>query len=200
MSEILPTASGFQQTYERIKAILSEARGRAYRAINTAMVAAYWEIGRVIVEEEQQGQQRAEYGKGLLVELSQRLTADFGKGFDRTNLQQMRAFYLAYQIRDALRHELSWTHYRLLLRVEKPEARAFYEAEAVNARWSTRELERQIHSLLFERLALSRDREGVLALAGKGHEIQQPTDLIKDPYVLEFTGTAPERAIPGIGS
>ena len=173
--------------------------GRAYRAINAAMVAAYWEIGRIIVEEEQKGQQRAEYGKGLLVELSQRLTADFGKGFDRTNIQQMRAFYLAYRIRDALRHELSWTHYRLLLRVERPEARAFYEAEAVNARWSTRELERQIHSLLFERLALSRDREGVLALAEKGHEIQQPADLIKDPYVLEFTGIPQQRGILGIG-
>jgi predicted nuclease of restriction endonuclease-like (RecB) superfamily len=188
MSGIQPTPSGFQQTYERIKAILSEARAGAYRAINAAMVAAYWEIGRVIVEQEQQGHQRAEYGKGLLVELSQRLTAEFGRGYDRTNLQQMRAFYLAYQIRDALRHELSWTHYRLLLRVEKPEARAFYEAEAVNSRWSTREMDRQIHSLLFERLALSRDREGVLALAEKGHEIQQPSDLIKDPYVLEFTG------------
>jgi len=100
----------------------------------------------------------------------------------------MRSFYLAYPILDAVRRELSWTHYRLLLRVDKPEARAFYEAEAVNARWSTRELERQIHSLLFDRLALSRDREGVLALAEKGHEIQQPSDLIKDPYVLEFTG------------
>jgi predicted nuclease of restriction endonuclease-like (RecB) superfamily len=188
MTENLPTLADFQQTYAQIKAILTEARNRAYRAINTAMVAAYWEIGRVIVEQEQQGQQRAEYGKGLLVELSQRLTADFGRGFDRTNLQQMRAFFLAYQIRDALRHELSWTHYRLLLRVEKPEARAFYEAEAVNSRWSTRELERQIHSLLFERLALSRDREGVLALAEKGQEIQRPSDLIKDPYVLEFTG------------
>jgi predicted nuclease of restriction endonuclease-like (RecB) superfamily len=178
MTENLPTLADFQQTYAQIKAILTEARNRAYRAINTAMVAAYWEIGRVIVEQEQQGQQRAEYGKGLLVELSQRLTADFGRGFDRTNLQQMRAFFLAYQIRDALRHELSWTHYRLLLRVEKPEARAFYEAEAVNSRWSTRELERQIHSLLFERLAL----------AEKGQEIQRPSDLIKDPYVLEFTG------------
>ena len=100
----------------------------------------------------------------------------------------MRAFYLAYQILDALRPELSWTHYRILLRVEKPEARAFYEVEAVNSRWSTRELERQIHSLLFERLALSRDKEGVQALAEKGHEIHQPSDLVKDPYVLEFTG------------
>ncbi len=188
MSELSPTPTGFQQTYERIRTILSEARARAYSAVNTAMVAAYWEIGRVIVEQEQQGQQRAEYGRGLLAELSERLSAEFGRGFDRSTLQHMRAFYLAYSICDALRPELSWTHYRLLLRVEKPEARAFYEAEAVNARWSTRELERQIHSLLFERLALSRDREGVLALAKKGHEVQQPGDLIKDPYVLEFTG------------
>ena len=161
----MPTPSCIQQTYQRIRSILSEARAGAYRAINAAMVAAYWEIGRVIIEEEQQGQQRAGYGKGLLVELSQRLSTEFGRGFDRTNLQQMRAFYLDYPIRDALRPELSWTHYRLLLRVDKPEARAFYEVEAVNSRWSTRELERQIHSLLFERLALSRDREGVLALA-----------------------------------
>ncbi|MHB1038130.1 MAG: PDDEXK nuclease domain-containing protein [Pirellulales bacterium] len=188
MSEILPTPSGFQRTYEQIKAILTDARNRAYRAINTAMVAAYWEIGRIIVEQEQQGQQRAEYGKGLLIELSQRLTADFGRGFDRSNLWHMRSFYLSYPILDAVRRELSWTHYRLLLRVEKSEARSFYEAEAVNSRWSTRELERQIHSLLFERLALSRDREGVLALAERGHDIQQPSDLIKDPYVLEFTG------------
>jgi predicted nuclease of restriction endonuclease-like (RecB) superfamily len=181
-------ARRIEQVYERVRAILQEARGRAWQAVNTAMVVAYWEIGRVIVEEEQGGTQRADYGRRLILDLSQRLTADFGKGFDRTNLQHMRAFYQAYPNRDALRRELSWTHYRLLLRVEKPEARAFYEAEAVNARWSTRELERQIHSLLFERLALSRDRAGVLALAQKGHEIQQPTDLIKDPYVLEFAG------------
>jgi len=188
MNDQLPTPSDFQQPYERIRAILSDARARAYRAINTAMVAAYWEIGRAIVEQEQQGQQRAEYGQALLEELSSRLKSEFGKGFDPSNLAKMRAFYLFYPILDAVRPELSWTHYRLLLRVEKPEARAFYETEAVNARWSTRELERQIHSLLFERLALSRDQEGVLALAEKGHEIQQPSDLIKDPYVLEFTG------------
>jgi len=100
----------------------------------------------------------------------------------------MRAFYLGFSNCDALRRELSWTHYRLLLRVEKPEARAFYEAEAVNSHWSTRELERQINSLLFERLALSRDKAGVLTPAQKGPEIQQPTDLVKGPYVLEITG------------
>src|SRR5262245_39309159 len=148
--------------------------------VNRAMVVAYWEVGRVIVEEEQQGKQRADYGAHLLEGLAQRLQGEFGKGFDRTNLHRMRAFYLAYPIRDAVRHELSWTHYRVLLRVEKPAARAFYEVEAVNARWSTRELERQINSLLFERLALSRDKKGVLALAQKGHEIHLPTDLNKD--------------------
>jgi predicted nuclease of restriction endonuclease-like (RecB) superfamily len=188
MSDQLLATPGFEQTYDRIKSILAEARTRAHRAINTAMVVAYWEIGRVIVEEEQRGLPRAEYGAGLLTEISQRLTAEFGKGFNRFNLGIMRAFYLAYPIRDALRLELSWTHYRLLLRVENPDARSFYENEAIAARWSTRELERQIYSLLFERLALSRDREGVLELAQKGHEIQCPSDLVKDPYVLEFVG------------
>lgn len=113
------------------------------------MVAAYWEIGRVIVEEEQKGTARAGYGTQLLQSLSQRLMADFGKGFDRTNLQFMRVFYLLYPNCDALRRELSWTHYRTLLKVEKPDARSFYEQEAVNARWSTRELDRQVNSLLF---------------------------------------------------
>jgi predicted nuclease of restriction endonuclease-like (RecB) superfamily len=185
---LAPAAPDFESAYDRIRTILAEARNRAYQAINTAMVLAYWEIGRVIIEEEQHGAQRAGYGQQLVEELARRLTAEFGKGFDRSNLFHMKAFYLAYPKVDALRRELSWTHYRILLRVDKPEARAFYEAEAVNARWSTRELERQIHSLLFERLALSRDKEGVLALAQKGHEIHRPTDLVKDPYVLEFAG------------
>lgn len=188
MSDQPPTTPGVEQTYERIKAILTDARTRAHRAINTAMVVAYWEIGRTIVEEEQRGRQRADYGREIVENLARRLLADFGKGFDRSNLWHMRSFYLGYPILDALRRELSWTHYRLLLRVENPDARSFYEQEAINARWSTRELERQIHSLLFERLALSRDREGVLELSQKGHEIEQPSDLIKDPYVLEFVG------------
>jgi predicted nuclease of restriction endonuclease-like (RecB) superfamily len=174
--------------YRRVQQILTAARDRAWQSVNTAMVEAYWEIGRVIVEEEQAGKGRADYGKRILDGLSARLTAEFGKGFDPSNLRNMRAFFLTYQIRDALRHELSWTHYRLLLRVDDRDARTFYEAEAVNARWSTRELERQINALLFERLALSRDREGVLALARNGHEVQGPSDLVKDPYVLEFTG------------
>lgn len=190
---LIATSSGFDDAYHRIQDILSEARSQAWRAVNAAMVAAYWEIGRVIVEEEQAGHQRAGYGQQLLAELSPRLQADFGKGFDPSNLSMMRGFFLAYPIFDALRQELSWTHYRLLLRVESQEARSFYETEAVNARWSTRELERQIHSLLFERLALSRDKKGVRALADKGHELCQPMDLVKDPFVLEFTGLSPSR-------
>ena len=177
-----------QGIYQQIRGVLIQARSRALQVVNTEMVSCYWQIGRLIVEEEQRGETRAGYGKGLIKELSRRLTDEFGRGFHQRNLWFMRNFYLAYPKVNALRSELSWTHYRLLLRVEKQDARAFYEAETVNSRWSTRELERQINSLLFERLALSRDKAGVLALANKGHEIQQPADLIKDPYVLEFTG------------
>jgi predicted nuclease of restriction endonuclease-like (RecB) superfamily len=174
--------------YRQIREVLIQARSQALQAVNTEMVSCYWQIGRLIVEEEQRGETRAEYGKRLIQAISIRLKKEFGKGFDKCNLWNMRAFYLGYPKIDALRRELSWTHYRLLLRVEKPKERAFYEAEAVNSRWSTRELERQINSMLFERLALSHDRKGVQKLADKGQEIQQPTDLVKDPYVLEFTG------------
>lgn len=184
----MTSVSDFEPVYQRISTVLSEARGRVCQAVNAAMVAAYWEIGRTIVEAEQAGQARADYGRRLIESLAERLKTDFGKGFDRSNLWNMRGFYLAFPILDAVRRELSWTHYRSLLRVENTDARGFYAAEAVNARWSTRELDRQINSLLFERLALSRDKAGVLALAQQGHEIQQASDLIKDPYVLEFTG------------
>lgn len=177
-----------KEIYGQIRDVLTNARARALQAVNSEMVACYWEIGRLIVEEEQSGVSRAEYGKQLITELSKRLSKEFGKGFDKSNLWNMRAFFMAYPKIDALRRELSWTHYRLLLRVEKTEAREFYEAETVNAGWSTRELSRQINSLLFDRLALSRDKEGVKCLAAKGHEIQSPEDLVKDPYVLEFAG------------
>jgi len=168
------TLASWESAYERIRHVLVEARTQAWRAVNFAMVTAYWEIGRVIVEEELKGKSRAEYGTALVKGLASRLTREFGKGFDERNLWFMRGFFVAYPIVNALRSELSWTHYRILLRVEKPAARAFYEVEAVKARWSTRELERQISSLLFERLALSRDKEGVRALAERGHEIHQP--------------------------
>ncbi len=207
-SKPLPPArtGAASEAYQNIAAILETARVNAYRAVNEVMVQAYWEIGRVIVEEEQRGKKRADYGKTLIAELAQRLTADFGKGFTETNLKYMRQFYLTFpighalsdessmlaaardesSIRNALRSELSWTHYRLLLRIEKEEARSFYLNEAVNSRWSTRELERQINSLLYERLALSKDKWKVLELANEGQLVRTPQDLIKDPFVLEF--------------
>ncbi len=186
MTDIIHEPSN--RVYGQIREILVKARSRVLQSVNHEMVCCFWEIGRVLVEEEQQGKERADYGRKIVSELSTRLTQEFGKGFDPSNLWNMRLFYLAYPKLDALRRELTWTHYRILLRVDKPDARAFYEMEAVNARWSTRELERQIASLLFDRLALSRDKEGVLGLSRNGHEVHEPEDLIKDPYVLEFVG------------
>lgn len=181
-------ASKTRGIYERIRKIIEDARGNIVRAVNTEMVAAYWQIGREIVEGEQSGRARAEYGKKLLEKLSKRLSDDFGKGFDESNLRNIRCFYLCYPKCDALRHGLSWTHYRILMRVERLEARSFYEIECIKNNWSARELERQKGSLLFERLALSKDKKGLLRLAQKGQELVCYEDMIKDPYVLEFTG------------
>lgn len=181
-----------QSFYERVRKIIEYARGNIARAINTEMVIAYWQIGKVIVEEEQRGKSRAGYGEEILRKISFKLTTDFGKGFDESNLRNIRYFYLCYPKRDALRHELSWTHYRILMRVEKPEARSFYEIECIKNNWSARELERQKGSLLFERLALSKDKKGLLRLSRKGQELASYEDMIKDPYVLEFTGLSPQ--------
>ena len=174
--------------YYEIKAVLENARNTAYKTVNFSMVAAYWQIGKIIVEEEQKGMARAEYGESLISELSVRLMNEFGRGFNQTNLKYMRLFYLKFQNGHALRDELSWTHYRLLSGIEKEDARQFYVVEAINSRWSTRELERQINSLLYERIAMSKDKEKVRELSEKGHIIKHPEDIIKDPYVLEFLG------------
>jgi len=186
-----PVLSASGDLYERVSALLRDARNRAIQNVNTVMVQAYWRIGREIVEEEQRGQNRADYGKSILENLAVRLTGDFGSGFDPSNLWNMRKFYLTFPILDALRRELSWTHYRILMRVDNPDARAFYEIECAKSRWSARELERQKGSLLFERLALSKDKKGLKRLAQKGQEIQTTEDLIKDPYILEFAGLSP---------
>jgi predicted nuclease of restriction endonuclease-like (RecB) superfamily len=262
-----------EQCLGHIRDILKSARRFALQTVNTTMIVAYWSIGKEIVEEEQRGKRRADYGEMLLERLSQSLQREFGKGYSVQNLQLIRKFYLVYKdrglgkrytlcsesgsqagkgkirqslisesrsrdrkgkipytlcresdiqremgkIRSTLRSEsatkdegreipyslsreslegpdaaflpeLSWTHYRVLIRISDPIKRNFYEIECSNARWSVRELERQISSLLFERLARSRDKKGVMALAEKGHEIYRPEELIKDPYVLEFTG------------
>ncbi len=174
--------------YQRIYQIIDRARGNIVRAVNFEMVVAYWHIGREIVEEEQKGFSCAVYGQNILKVLAERLSDDFGKGFDESNLRNIRSFYMAYPKCDALRHELSWTHYRILMRVEDSRARSFYEVECIKNNWSSRELERQKGSLLFERLSLSKDKKGLMRLAKKGQEIQTYMDMIKDPYVLEFTG------------
>ncbi len=139
--------------------ILEAARLTAYRAGNAAMVRTYWEIGRVIVEEEQKGERRAGYGDTLIRKFARHLTRDFGRGFTRSNLQYMRQFFRTFPIGHTLRGELTWTHYRLLLRVEKEEARSFYIRETIESNWSTRELGRQISSLFYERSVLRRSRQ-----------------------------------------
>jgi predicted nuclease of restriction endonuclease-like (RecB) superfamily len=185
-NNISKTIPSVDSTYQSIRQILEKARNAVYRSINFAMVLAYWNIGKVIIEEEQQGKERAEYGKALIKELSLRLTKEYGKGFDESNLRNIRQFYLTFPNCDALRHELTWTHYRLLLRIENEDARNFYMLETVDSNWSTRELERQIGSLLYERIALSKNKDKVKDLSTKGHVVQKPEDIIKDPYVLEF--------------
>jgi hypothetical protein len=216
--------------YERIRQILDSARSSVARSVNTTQVIANWLIGREIIEEEQKGISRAGYGEELILDLSARLTSDYGKGYSKDNLFWFRRFYQGYpklvdlkfdavrQISDApprksmtqtpgdalppilhaprgeswspgfLHPNLSWTHYRTLLRVDKAEARAFYEIEALKNNWAARELERQICSLLYERLALSKDKKGLMRLAVKGHEVQKPNDVFKDPVVMEFLG------------
>lgn len=181
-------AEDFSKAYSSIKEILQSARSQAFLAVNSAMVKAYWEIGRVIVEEEQKGGIRAGYGERLLGELAAKLRSEFGPGFTDRNLRNMRQFYLAFPKWHAVRAELTWTHYRLILSVENPYARSFYLNECISSRWSTRELDRQMNSLLYERLALSKGKKGVLKLAQKGQIIEKPQDLIKDPFVLEFVG------------
>jgi len=181
-----------QDTYVRIRAIIENARNNITRAVNREMVIAYWHIGREIVEEEQHGKLRADYGVKLISVLSARLSRDFGKGFDERNLFYMKQFYLTFPKLNAVRSELSWTHYRILMRVDNLNARAFYEIECIKNNWSARELERQKGSLLFERLALSKDKKGLMKLARKGQELSSYEDMIKDPYVLEFTGLSPQ--------
>ena len=185
---------GIKKAYNSIRLIPEEARSRAYHAVNSEIVMAHWQIGKIIVEEEQNGKAKAEYGKYLIKELSIRLSKEYGRGFDISNLWYFRQFYTTFQILDAVRRELSWTHYRLLLRVENHNARDFYIIEAINNNWSTRELERQINSLFYERIALSKDKAKTKELSKKGQIIKEPKDIIKDQYFLEFLGLKEEKS------
>lgn len=176
--------------YEEIKNLLTSARNSITSTINSTMAKTYFLIGKRIVEEEQNGNERAEYGDELIKNLSLRLTKDFGKGFSKTNLKQMKSFYLVYGKGQTLsdQFKLSWSHYLILMRMENLDERNFYEIESIQNNWSLRELRRQIDSALYERLILSRDKEKVKELAFKGQIIEKPEDVVKDPYILEFLG------------
>ena len=185
--------------YNKIAELLKNARSKVVQTVNKTMVYTYFEIGRTIVEEEQKGKERAEYGKQIIKELSQKLTREFGKGFSTTNLKQMRQFYLTYSKSQTLSDQfekfdfqLSWSHYLLLMKVDNPDERKFYEIEAISNGWSLRELQRQFDTALFERLVLSRDKKGIKELSKKGQIITKPNDTVKDPYVLDFLGLPEE--------
>ena len=169
----------------KIENIIRESRKSAYRAVNFTMVIAYWNIGKLIVEDELH-RGRADYGKKILNNISKRLTKEFGKGFDERELRKMCQFYKCFQIRDSLRPELSWTHYRRLISVENEETRLWYMNEAANSVWSTRQLDRQISTLYYDRLLASHDKKIVTDEAEEKLQKIIPEDIIKDPYILEF--------------
>lgn len=180
---------------EALRGLIQRGRQQALRAVDMVQVQTCWEIGHHIVEYEQGGEARAAYGKKLLPQLAEALSREFGKGFDATNLRHMRGFYLAFPIRDAMRRELSWTHYRLLLRVSSEKARDWYMTEAATQNWSSRALDRQIDTLYFERLLLSGDKASVAAEANASVAAlpQTPREFLRDPVMLEFLG------LPGAG-
>ncbi len=201
-NEIIPINQSF---LENVSDVLAQARKNAKTAVNLAMVYAYYEIGRMIVEEEQHGQNRAAYGKQILQELSKYLSVKFGKGFSMTKLKQMRQFYTIYsrdQISQTLSDQfenlptvntgrkfyLSWSHYLKLMRINNIDERHFYEIESVKNDWSLTELKRQYNSSLYERIALSKDKDKVYRLALEGQKVEEAEDAVKDPYVLEFLG------------
>lgn len=183
-------ASPVDAFVQEIKQLLHSARSYVASQVNTIMVSTYFEIGKRIVEQEQNGSLRAGYGENVLKELSEKLTQEFGKGFSTVNLRQMRAFYIAYEKQQTVsaKFQLSWSHYLKLMRISDVCERKFYEIECVSNNWSLRELQRQFDSALYQRLVLSRDKEKVQELAGKGQIIANAQDILKDPYVLEFIG------------
>lgn len=188
MAAITTENTGYSQLVNDIGTMLSDARKQLAVAVNNVLVETYWNIGKHIVEYEQNGNERAEYGSGLLNRLSRDLTERYGRGFSKSNILYMRKFYMVFPKSETVSHLLSWSHYFEILKLDDPLEISFYVHECENARWSVRELKRQRDSMLFHRLALSKDKEGVLALANKGVELQKPEDILHDPYVLEFAG------------
>ena len=193
---VTPAAQALAPAVSEIRALLKTSRKSIAQQVNQELLSTYWKIGEVIVRYEQNDSVRAAYGEKTLLQLSKALTKELGKGFSRSNIYNMRQFYLSYPIFQSVTGKLSWTHYCELLSISDKDKRSFYEKEAVNAGWSVREMKRQIDSSLFERLLLSRgdaNKEQVLALAEKGVDYAKPEDIIKDPYVFEFLGLPEEK-------
>ncbi|GMO11329.1 MAG: PDDEXK nuclease domain-containing protein [Treponemataceae bacterium] len=182
----------------KIKELMANARRSVARDIDEYIIRTNWEIGRVIVEQEQNGKIKAQYGDKLLTVLSKELTRELGRGFSRSNIANMRLFYLTYPIVQSVIGQLSWTHYLQLISIKDPDARSFYEHEARNTNWSVRELQRQIETSLFERLLLSsgnENKEKALALSRQGAELNKPEDILKKPFVFEFLGNRENKPI-----
>ncbi len=177
-----------------VREIISAARSQAVRSVDSCRVQMYWHIGRRIFEEEQHGKDRADYGVYLIKNLAKQLEPEYGSGFSVRQLEMCRQFYRLYPIANALRSQLNWTQYRLLIQIENPDKRLYYELESVNNNWTARETERQINSQLYERLLLSNDKDAVLAVARKERIPQSPLEIIKDPMYLEFLGLEREAA------
>ena len=188
-------SQAYSQLIGNIGSLVANARDNVARQINTTMLDAYWQIGQYIVEYEQKGESKAEYGQGLLERLSRDLTQAYGKGFGRSNLTYMRKLYLAFPKCGTLSHKLSWGHYYELLKIDDELERNFYIRECEQEQWNVRELKRQMKSMLFHRLALSRSKEEVLELAREGQVVQEPRDLLKDPFVWEFVDVPVKRVM-----
>lgn len=186
--EIIDTNKEYEELLLKVGTTLEKGRSRVAAALKTIMVDTYWEIGRDIVEYEQDGHEKAEYGSEVLSRLSQDLTNRYGKGFSRSNVVYMRKLYNVYPNRQTLSDQLSFSHYVELLKIEDPMERSFYEKECASEGWGVRELKRQMKSMLFHRIALSSDKNEVMRLAQEGQIIESAEDIIKEPYVFEFTG------------
>src|SRR5690606_21665996 len=186
--DIIPKNKSYELLKSSIAELLQQGRTQSARAINTILVQTYWHIGKYIVEFEQKGDKKPEYGSALMAKLSKDLTLEYGKGFSRSNLLYIRKFYLAFPISETVSHQLSWSHYFEILKANSELEISFYVAQCEKENWSVRELKRQMKSMLFHRLALSKDKKEVLEIALKGTEVQHAEDIIKDPYVFEFLG------------
>ncbi|MBI4980481.1 DUF1016 domain-containing protein [Candidatus Woesearchaeota archaeon] len=195
LKELIPTEEEYNSLISSIGLLLEKARQKTFYQINQTLVQTYWEIGKRIVEYEQKGKEKAEYGSKLLDKISQDLKLRYGKGFSRSNTYLMRFFFTKYPKIQTASGKLSWSHYCELLNVSDDLSRSFYEKQCLNEKWSVRELSRQINSMLFERLALGKDKNKVLALSTKGQSVSSPKDMVKDPYVLEFLGISQEHEL-----